>query len=537
MAQGNPHDAQTLIRRALDEGSEDTHAKSRLLARLGHVDLLQGRPASTASLAAAVAGLEAGQDRADALLTLGVAQVAAGSPREAAMAFDAARDGVPTDDPLRRRAEATSAFAGLLVPETRSDAAARLEQLRASPEETEQRWEAELLLAAAWERLCQGHPHAEVADMAQRALAAHDGAGASLGGYFTTAAAAVLVFADDFAGAERVCDSAKKAARDTGSVLAERNADVVRALMLLHRGRVREAADLCMTLLTPEEEGSRFNRAGAAAILTQALLERDEPEEAAAIVRTALGAVPTQELQQLFLLEAKAGLCLTRGELADAFAAVHEAEYLAESFGIVNPAVVGWRPIAALCYARSGDRPRARELADEAAEIAESFGTPRAIALTLRTKARLVGPPDDLGHLELALATVEASGAALERARVLVEYGAVLHRAGRKRFARICLRQGIDLAESLGAERISRKGLSALLAAGGRPRRVRSTGPASLTPAERRVVDLASSGASNPEIAESLVITRKTVEWHLSKAFTKLKVGSREDLAAVMGEH
>jgi len=49
-------------------------------------------------------------------------------------------------------------------------------------------------------------------------------------------------------------------------------------------------------------------------------------------------------------------------------------------------------------------------------------------------------------------------------------------------------------------------------------------------PAERRVVDLASSGLSNPEIAETLVIARKTVEWHLSKAFGKLDVSSREEL-------
>ena len=50
------------------------------------------------------------------------------------------------------------------------------------------------------------------------------------------------------------------------------------------------------------------------------------------------------------------------------------------------------------------------------------------------------------------------------------------------------------------------------------------TGPEALTPAERHVVDLAAAGATNREIAEALVITRKTVEWHLKKVFVKLDI-------------
>jgi DNA-binding CsgD family transcriptional regulator len=56
-------------------------------------------------------------------------------------------------------------------------------------------------------------------------------------------------------------------------------------------------------------------------------------------------------------------------------------------------------------------------------------------------------------------------------------------------------------------------------------------GPASLTPSERRVAELAASGLSNREIAESLWVTRKTVEVHLGHTFGKLGISSRRQLA------
>ena len=52
-----------------------------------------------------------------------------------------------------------------------------------------------------------------------------------------------------------------------------------------------------------------------------------------------------------------------------------------------------------------------------------------------------------------------------------------------------------------------------------------------LTPSERRVAALAAEGQSNREIAQSLFLTVKTVETHLSSAYRKLDIRSRRDLA------
>ncbi len=59
-----------------------------------------------------------------------------------------------------------------------------------------------------------------------------------------------------------------------------------------------------------------------------------------------------------------------------------------------------------------------------------------------------------------------------------------------------------------------------------------SSGWASLTPTELRVVELVVEGLTNPQIAEKMFIARGTVKVHLGHIFTKLGVVSRSELAA-----
>jgi DNA-binding CsgD family transcriptional regulator len=55
-----------------------------------------------------------------------------------------------------------------------------------------------------------------------------------------------------------------------------------------------------------------------------------------------------------------------------------------------------------------------------------------------------------------------------------------------------------------------------------------------LTPSELRIVRLAADGATNREIAHHLFVTLKTVEGHLSRAYTKLGIKGREELPRVL---
>ncbi|MGH3973351.1 MAG: helix-turn-helix domain-containing protein, partial [Pseudonocardiaceae bacterium] len=67
-----------------------------------------------------------------------------------------------------------------------------------------------------------------------------------------------------------------------------------------------------------------------------------------------------------------------------------------------------------------------------------------------------------------------------------------------------------------------------------RPRRAALSGPESLTAAERRVADLAVQGHGNVEIARQLVVTRRTVETHLSAIYRKLDINGRRELPAAL---
>ena len=56
----------------------------------------------------------------------------------------------------------------------------------------------------------------------------------------------------------------------------------------------------------------------------------------------------------------------------------------------------------------------------------------------------------------------------------------------------------------------------------------------SLTASERRVAEFASQGLSNREIAQTLFVTARTVEGHLTSVFRKLQVDSRDELPAAL---
>ena len=55
-----------------------------------------------------------------------------------------------------------------------------------------------------------------------------------------------------------------------------------------------------------------------------------------------------------------------------------------------------------------------------------------------------------------------------------------------------------------------------------------------LTPHEARIARMARDGASNQDIATQLFVSRKTVEYHLHKVFTKLGISNRQQLARVL---
>jgi DNA-binding CsgD family transcriptional regulator len=95
----------------------------------------------------------------------------------------------------------------------------------------------------------------------------------------------------------------------------------------------------------------------------------------------------------------------------------------------------------------------------------------------------------------------------------------------------------MELAFACGADRLVARAREELVAAGARPRRIVRSGFGALTASERRIVRLAMEGRSNPEIAQALFLSVKTIETHLSNAYVKLDLsgaGARRRLAALV---
>jgi DNA-binding CsgD family transcriptional regulator len=181
-----------------------------------------------------------------------------------------------------------------------------------------------------------------------------------------------------------------------------------------------------------------------------------------------------------------------------------------------------------------GDDEAARRLAEEELGLARAFGAPKALGVALRAAGLARGGDAGEALLREALTTLAETPARLDRARTLAELGALLRRRNRRREARAFLREALDVAHRAGARVLAARAETELRATGARPRRVVLGGVDSLTASERRVAELAAQGMTNREIAQSLFVTARTVEGHLTNVFRKLDLDSREGIAEAM---
>jgi ATP/maltotriose-dependent transcriptional regulator MalT len=189
---------------------------------------------------------------------------------------------------------------------------------------------------------------------------------------------------------------------------------------------------------------------------------------------------------------------------------------------------------AAQALLRLGKRESARDLAQAELSDVRRFGAPRALGVALRTAGLVEGGAAALELLAESVAVLRRSPALLERAHSLTELGAASRRNGQRAAAREPLAEALDLAARCGARPLAVRAREELMATGARPRRAWRTGVEALTPSELRIVRLAAEGRSNREIAHQLYVTLKTIEGHLSRAYTKLGIERRDELPGVL---
>jgi DNA-binding CsgD family transcriptional regulator len=191
-----------------------------------------------------------------------------------------------------------------------------------------------------------------------------------------------------------------------------------------------------------------------------------------------------------------------------------------------------WRGSAAQAALAIGDRVQALALANEMLARAEQTRVVHQRIEALRIAGICEGGSAGLERLQAAVELGRAFPSRLETIAALIELGAALRRANERAASRLPLQEAADRAHHGGALQHYHRARTELAASGARPRReALLSGPASLTPSERRIAELAADGHSNREIASSLFVTPKTVEYHLRNAYRKLDIQTRGELA------
>ena len=227
------------------------------------------------------------------------------------------------------------------------------------------------------------------------------------------------------------------------------------------------------------------------------------------------------------LLVSRAMLSLAEGRAEEAVAV---AEDLAGRPAFAtHPGWAPWRSLKAEALERLGRTDEAIALVREEVEVARRFGTAAITAHAMRVLGTL-RRDDGLADLEDAVALLEGSTARLELASALLALGTTLRLRRARSEAREPLRRALELADRCGADALAAQARTELYATGARPRTIGVSGAGSLTPSERRVAELAAEGRSNKDVAQSLFVTPKTVEVHLSSTYRKLGISSRREL-------
>jgi DNA-binding CsgD family transcriptional regulator len=217
------------------------------------------------------------------------------------------------------------------------------------------------------------------------------------------------------------------------------------------------------------------------------------------------------------------------GEYDEAAGPLDEISAMLSRVGWGNPNVFPWYPDAVEAYLALDRVDDAVDVVERVSRDAERYGAPTALAMAGRCRGMVLAHAGDLdaakGQLEGALRLEEQFEVPLEQGRTLLVLGTVQRRRRQKALAREALTRARDLFESIGAAAWAARAEHEL------ERTVAAAAGADLTSAERSIAELAGTGFTNREIAGRLFISEKTVESALTRAYRKLSVRSRTELA------
>jgi DNA-binding CsgD family transcriptional regulator len=537
VGRGAPDGAIAYLRRALAEPASAAE-RAQVLHELGSAELLSHDTRAIEDLEKALGATPEAARRAVIASDLAMALMLADLRAEEAVGIlqEATDDLAEAASDLLRSLEAQLLLAASLQPSTRPIHLSRMKRLRQmqlgdSPSER-------LLLAnLTADALIEGRPATVVRDFAERAMGKNGEllAEVTADSLLLYLVLKPLLFADLLEEATEWFDRALVDARRRGSLLGHALTSAWRAEACYRRGALAEAeADARAAFAAT----SQLNHPASGVMpLIRVLIERGQLPEAESIASAIPEAVENVEtIVAQYLRFAAASLAIAAGRVAEGVHGLLAIGRWCDAYGMRNPGFFQWRSAAALGLLQMGRRAEAERLASEEVALARPLEQPRTLGMALRAHALVCGGSGQIDLLREAVAILEHSPARLEHARALIDLGASLRRDGRRSDADGPLRRGLDLAHRCGATVLAERAKTELIAMGARPRRPALTGYEALTATERRVAMMACEGLSNPELAQALFVSLKTIEAHLGHVYDKLGIHSRTELPRALSE-
>ncbi|MGC9221121.1 MAG: ATP-binding protein [Solirubrobacteraceae bacterium] len=236
---------------------------------------------------------------------------------------------------------------------------------------------------------------------------------------------------------------------------------------------------------------------------------------------------------------ARAQLASARGDFERILVVLRPVAELRFSDGVDEPGCWPWQHLWAEALVMTGQLERAAAFLAPHEELAQRRGRMSSISKLARVRGKLLaalGEHDAADQsFQLALDAAERTQIKLDIASIQLAWGQALRRRGQRRAAAERLQRAKDGFTELGARPFEEICDVELGGCGLAPARRTTPDPARLTPQELAVARLVAKGLSNREVAAELVLSVRTIEFHLTHIYAKLEVGSRAQLVALAG--
>ena len=257
--------------------------------------------------------------------------------------------------------------------------------------------------------------------------------------------------------------------------------------------------------------------------------------DAMTVIREASGMgatfIQAQGLSMLGLLE------LSIGHPAAAIAPLEECGRFSQQFGGFELGHLQWAAELIEAKVRSGQRATTAPTLLIMREAAHPGATTLNRAVLARCEGILATDSSWDEHFRRALYLhAGANLRPFELARTELCYGERLRRHRRRKDAREHLTRAWETFDELGAQTWAQRAAQEIAVLGGAVAGPVAHLPELLTPQEFQVAMAVANGATNREVANSLFLSQKTVEFHLSAVYRRLGLRSRGELADALRE-